>query len=317
MEQWGLLGFVIFFGVFLFVKGVRVVPQQQAWIIERLGKFHINLQPGLNFLIPFVDRVAYKHSLKEDAIDVPEQMAVTKDNVSLRIDGVLYIRIVDPVAASYGVSNPYFAVSQLAQTTMRSEIGKISLDNTFEEREVLNVNIVNSINEAANSWGIQCMRYEIKDIHPPVNVLEAMELQVAAERQKRARILESEGQKQAQINIADAHRQETVLRAEGQKQHIVLESEASKLDQINRAQGQAEAIRQVAEASAQGIERLAKAVISTGGEDAVKLRIAEQYIQAFEKLARVGNTILLPADLSQPGAMVAQALGVFEAIKKK
>jgi regulator of protease activity HflC (stomatin/prohibitin superfamily) len=310
------LGAIIFFGLFLFIKGVKVVPQQQAWIIERLGKFHASLEPGLNFLIPFVDKVAYKHTLKEEALDVPEQTAVTKDNVTLRIDGVLYLRIVDATAASYGVNNPYFAISQLAQTTMRSEIGKISLDNTFEEREALNTKIVNSINEASNTWGIQCMRYEIKDIHPPSNVLEAMELQVAAERQKRARILESEGQRQAQINLADAQRQEKILHAEGQKEQIVLESEAAKLDQINRAQGEAEAIRNVAMATAEGVERLATAIQKQGGKDAVGLRVAEQYVSAFRELAKVNNTVLLPADLNNPGAMIAQALGVFETVKK-
>ncbi len=285
--------------------GIKIVPQQQAWIIEKLGKFDRKLEPGLNFLVPFIEKVAYKHSLKEEALNVQEQTAITNDNVTLNIDGVLYVRIIDPVAASYGVSNPYYAVSQLAQTTMRSEIGKLTLDKTFEERAMLNSNIVASINEAASAWGIQCMRYEIKDINPPQSVLNAMELQVAAERQKRAEILQSEGQRQSQINIA-----------EGRKQEVVLSSEASLTDQVNRAKGEGQAILTVAEATAQGIERIAKAIQQSGGGEAVSLRIAEQYVSAFRELAKQSTTVLLPANASDAGSMIAQALSVFESIKK-
>lgn len=285
--------------------GVKIVPQQQAWVVETLGRFDRVLQPGLNILIPFVQRVAYRHSLKEQAFDVSQQTAITKDNVTLNIDGILYMRIVDPKAASYGVTDPFFALSQLAQTTMRSEIGKINLDNTFEERESLNVNIVQAINQAANAWGIQCMRYEIKDIDPPQTVLKAMELQVAAERRKRAEILESEGKRDAQINIAEANKRE-----------VVLESEAALTDQVNRAQGEAQAITAVAEATAQGITLVAGAINKTGGKDAMALRVAEQYVEAFSELAKTSNTILLPANTGNIGSMVSQALGVFEQIKQ-
>ncbi|MDH5509871.1 MAG: paraslipin [Nitrospinota bacterium] len=303
MEVFSLV--VAFIVVLTVFKGVRIVPQQSAWVIERLGKFRTVLNPGLNVIIPYVDSVAYKHNLKETAIDIPSQTTITRDNVSLRIDGLLYLKIIDPKAASYGVSDPAFAISQLAQTTMRSELGKIEMDRTFEERETLNLNIVRSINEAANPWGIQCMRYEIKDITPPDNVRKAMELQVAAERQKRAEILDSEGKKQAQINVA-----------EGGKQEVVLESEAAYTDQVNRARGEAEAILMVADATAKGIEMVGAAIMKTGGSEAMNLRVAEQYVSAFQNLAKTNNTILLPADTGNAGSMVAQALGVFETIRK-
>jgi regulator of protease activity HflC (stomatin/prohibitin superfamily) len=305
MDSISTLYLVIAFFVFLTVaKGVRLVPQQEAWIVERLGKFKETLSAGLNFVIPYVDNVAYKHSLKENAIDIPSQSAITKDNVTLVIDGILYLKITDPKQASYGVSDARYAVSQLAQTTMRSELGKITLDKTFLERDMLNVNIVQSINEASAVWGIQCLRYEIKDITPPDNVRQAMELQVTAERKKRAEVLESEGKRQSQINLA-----------EGQKQQVVLSSEAAMTDQINRAKGEAEAILAVARATAEGIELVAASVQKTGGEKAVALRLAEQYIQAFSKLAQETNTILLPAQTGDAGAMVAQALSVFNNIQ--
>lgn len=288
------------------IMGVKAVPQQQAWIVETLGKFDRKLEPGLNFLIPFYQRVAYKHSLKEQAVDVLEQAGITSDNVTLNLDGVLYVRVVDPIAASYGVSDPIYAVQLLAQTTMRSEIGKLTLDKTFEERETLNANIVAAINQAAQSWGIQCMRYEIKNIIPPNTVLKAMELQVAADRQKRAVILESEGERQSDINVA-----------EGKKQEVVLASEAAMIDQVNRAKGEAEAILAVAEATAKGIELVASSITKTGGNEAVSLKIAEQYVEAFAKLAKEGNTILLPANAGDAGSMTAQALSVFEAIKNR
>ena len=285
-------------------KGIKIVPQQQAWVVEKLGKFDRVLEPGMRFLIPFVDRIAYKHSLKEDAIDVRSQAAITKDNVTVRIDGVLYLRIIDPKQASYGVTNPYFAVTQLAQTTMRSEIGKMVMDRTFEERETLNANIVKSINEAAQTWGIQCMRYEIRDIEPPANITKSMEQQVTAEREKRAQILESEGKRQAAINIA-----------EGQKQQVVLTSEGALTDQVNRAKGEAEAILAVADATSKGISLVAGSIQKAGGEQAVALRIAEQYVAAFSKLAQESTTVLLPANAGDAGSMVAQALSVFETIK--
>ena len=301
--------FALTIGVILLLvifKCVKLVPQQSAWVIEKLGRYDRTLEPGLNFLIPFVDRPAYKHSLKEFAYNVQEQAAITRDNVTLRIDGVLYLRVIDPTQASYGVSDPVYAVTQLAQTTMRSEIGKLSMEETFEERERLNTNIVNAINIAAQTWGIQCMRYEIKDINPPTSVLKAMELQMTAERQKRAEILASEGKRQSQINVAEADKAEVVLR-----------SEASKIDQINRAEGEAAAIRSVAEATAEGIRVVAASIKDVGGEEAVALKIADKYVEAFGRLAKESTTILLPANAADAGSMVAQALGVFDTIRNK
>jgi regulator of protease activity HflC (stomatin/prohibitin superfamily) len=286
-----IIGFIIFLTVW---SGVKIVPQQNAWVVERMGKYNSTLVPGLNFLIPLIDKVAYRHSLKENAIDIPSQSAITKDNVTLSIDGVLYLKITDPKQASYGVGDARYAISQLAQTTMRSELGKITLDKTFLERENLNANIVQSINEASQVWGIQCLRYEIKDITPPTNVRQAMELQVA------------EGQRQSAINVA-----------EGQKQQVVLTSEASKIDQINRAQGEAEAILAVAKATAEGIETVAASIEKSGGEKAVALRLGEQYISAFGELAKEGNTILLPEKTGDMGSMVAQALSVFKTIQNQ
>jgi regulator of protease activity HflC (stomatin/prohibitin superfamily) len=300
--------FLTVFGILAFILWIsaKFVPQQQAWIVESFGKFDSKLEPGLRWVIPVYQKVAYKHSLKEMAVDVPEQAGITRDNVTLALDGVLYVRIVDPVAASYGVSDPIYAVQLLAQTTMRSEIGKLTLDKTFEERETLNANIVTAINQAAQTWGIQCMRYEIKNITPPTSVLKAMELQMAADRQKRATILESEGKMQAQINVAQAS-----------KQQIVLASEGALTDQVNRAKGEAEAILAVAEATAKGIEMVAGAIQQKGGEEAVALRVAEQYVDAFRELAQESTTVLLPANAGDAGAMVAQALTVFESIKHK
>lgn len=307
MESISTFYIVLAFFIFLTVmKGVRLVPQQEAWVIERLGKFENVLNPGLNFVVPYIDSVAYRHSLKETAVDIPSQSAITKDNVTLILDGILYFKITDPKQASYGVADARYAISQMAQTTMRSELGKITLDRTFLERDMLNVNIVQSINEASTVWGIQCLRYEIKDITPPDNVRQAMELQVAAERQKRAEVLKSEGQKQSQINIAEGHKQEVVLR-----------SEAAMTDQINRAKGEAEAILAVARATAEGIEMVAESVQKTGGEKAVALRLAEQYISAFSNLAKETNTILLPSNTGDAGSMVAQALSVFKSIQEK
>lgn len=295
------------FIVFLMAwSGIKLVPQQSAWVIERLGRYNQTLIAGLHFIIPFVDKVAYRHSLKENAVDIPSQTAITKDNVTLIIDGILYLKITDPKQASYGVLDPRYAVIQLAQTTMRSELGKITLDKTFEERESLNTNIVQSINEASIAWGIQCLRYEIKDITPPDNVRQAMELQVAAERQKRAEILDSEGKRQSQINIA-----------EGGKKDVVLQSEAAMTDQINRAKGEAEAILAVARATAEGIELVASSIQKSGGEKAVSLRLAEQYIDAFSNLAKETNTILLPEKTGDIGSMVAQALAVFNKIQNQ
>ncbi len=286
------------------IFAIKIVPQQEAWIVERLGKFDCVLDPGMTVIIPVVQRIAYKHSLKEQAIDVNAQTAISNDNVTLSIDGILYVKIIDAKAASYGVNDPYYAVIQLAQTTMRSEIGKLKLDKTFEERESLNHSIVTTMNQAATNWGIQCMRYEIKDIQPPKSILQAMELQVAAERQKRANILESEGKRQSQINMA-----------EGEKAQVVLNSEASLTDQVNRAKGEAEAIIAVAEATAKGIDVVAKSIQNDGGSDAVSLKIAEQYVNAFSKLAKESNTVLLPSNLENPVGFIAQAMTIFNHLK--
>lgn len=299
-----LIAFFIILFLVLFL-GVKIVPQQNAWVLERLGRFSRVMEPGLNIIIPFIDRVSYKHSLKEQAIDIRSQSAITKDNVTLEIDGIIYVRILDPKQASYGVNDPYFALVQLAQTTMRSEIGKITLDNTFEEREALNLNIVDALNQASATWGIQCMRYEIRDINPPKTILNAMEQQVTAERKKRAVILESEGDKQSRINIAEGLRQEQVLL-----------SEAIKIEQINRAEGEASAILAVAEATAQSIERIADSCLKSGGSEAVSLKLAEQYISAFGNLAKESNTVILPAQANDVASLVTQGLSVFEALKQ-
>jgi regulator of protease activity HflC (stomatin/prohibitin superfamily) len=296
---------LMFILVITIFKGVRIVPQQSVWIVEKLGKFDRALEPGLNLLIPYIETIAYKHSLKEYAMDVQEQTAITRDNVTLVIDGLIYLKIVDPVHASYGVNNPVFAVTQLAQTTMRSEIGKLAMEQAFEERDRLNTNIVSAINLAAQSWGIQCMRYEIRNITPPASVLKAMEMQVSADRQKRAVILDSEGKRQSQINVAEAEKQQVVLRSEG-----------AQTDQINRAKGEAEALLTVAQATAESIRKVAAAINEPGGREAIELKVAEQYVGAFAELAKTNNTILLPSNTGDAGAMVAQALGVFETIRK-
>lgn len=281
------------------------VPQQEAWIVERMGKFHRILEPGLNILIPIIDRVKYVQSLKEIAIDVPKQSAITSDNVTLNIDGVLYLRIVDAYLASYGVEDPEFAITQLAQTTMRSELGKISLDKVFRERENLNVCIVDAINKASEAWGITCLRYEIRDIKLPTRVQEAMQMQVEAERKKRAAILESEGVREADINVA-----------EGKRQARILASEAERQEHINKATGEASAIISIAEARSDGLRLVAGALGSNRGSSAAAFAVAEQYVQAFNKLAKHNNTLILPANAGDVPNIVAQAMSIYSQVSK-
>jgi len=300
----------------LSIFGTRIVPHQEVWIVQRFGRFKRTLLPGLNWIIPTIDQVAYCHSLKEEAIDVSEQTAITQDNVSVILGGVVYIKIIDPVAASYGVKDPLHALTQLVQTTMRSEIGKIPLDKTFEEREALNRKMVEAISEASLAWGILCMRYEIKDIKMPEEIKKAMELQMTAERQKRARILESEGLRQAAINESEGQRQSQMNLAEGAKAKILLESEAGFVDRVNRAKGEAEAIELIAVATAKGIEAVSRALLEEGGERAASLQIAEKYIGAFRELAKETNTILLPSNLQHPGAIIGEAMALYANMSK-
>ncbi|XP_045777228.1 stomatin-like protein 2, mitochondrial isoform X1 [Maniola jurtina] len=282
---------------------IMFVPQQEAWIVERMGKFHRILEPGLNLLWPILDKIKYVQSLKEIAIDVPKQSAITSDNVTLSIDGVLYLRIIDPYLASYGVEDPEFAITQLAQTTMRSELGQISLDKVFRERESLNVSIVHSINKASEAWGITCLRYEIRDIKLPNRVHEAMQMQVEAERRKRAAILESEGVRAADINVA-----------EGKRQARILASEAEKQEQINKAAGEAQGMLAVAEARARGLKLVAGALSGPESKNAASLMVAEQYVSAFNKLARTSNTLILPANAGDVPNLVAQAMSIYSTV---
>jgi regulator of protease activity HflC (stomatin/prohibitin superfamily) len=276
-----------------------VVPQQSGYVVETLGKYSRTLRAGFHILVPFVERIAYRHSLKERAFDIPEQVCITKDNVQVGVDGVLYLQVLDPERASYGIHDHVFAISQLAQTTLRSEIGKIDLDRTFEERAAINANVVSELDKATDPWGVKVLRYEIRNINPPGDVLEAMEKQMRAEREKRALILESEGIRDAQIN-----------KAEGEKQKVIKQSEASRQQQINEAEGQAQAILAVAEATAEGLARVAAAVGGPGGLDAMQLRVAEQYIEQLGNLAKQANTLVVPANLSDVASMLALATRV-------
>lgn len=291
---------ILFLLIIVFViKTINVVPQQHAWVVERLGKYHGTLGPGLKIVLPFIDRIAYKHSLKEIPLDVPMQVCITKDNTQLEVDGILYFQVTDPMRASYGSSNYISAISQLAQTTLRSVIGRMELDKTFEERDLINHSVVNAIDESAANWGVKVLRYEIKDLTPPKEILHAMQSQITAEREKRALIAASEGRKQEQINIATGEREASIARSEGEKQ-------AS----INRAQGEASAILSIAVASAEAIRKTAAAIQEPGGSDAVNLKVAEQYVEAFGKLAKTNNSIIIPANLGDIGGLIATALQV-------
>ena len=284
------------------IKAVKVVPQQNAWVVERLGKFHAVLQPGLNIVIPFVDRLAYKHSLKEVPLDTPSQVCITKDNTQLQVDGVLYFQVTDPQRASYGASNYILAITQLAQTTLRSVIGKLELDKTFEEREFINHSVVSAIDEAAMNWGVKVLRYEIKDITPPNAILHAMQAQITAEREKRALIASSEGRKQEQINIATGAREAAIAKSEGDKQA-----------QINVALGEASAIVAIADATAKAIRQVAQATREPGGLEAVNLKVAERYVDAFSNLAKQNNTLIVPANLGDVAGLISTAMTVIKA----
>lgn len=280
-------------------QALRIVPQQSAWVVERLGKYDRTLQAGLNFLVPFIERVSYKHSLKEIPLDVPSQVCITRDNTQLQVDGILYFQVTDAMRASYGSSDYISAITQLAQTTLRSIIGRMELDKTFEERDMINAAIVQALDEAALNWGVKVLRYEIKDLTPPREILLSMQAQITAEREKRALIAASEGRKQEQINIANGERESSIARSEGDR-----------IAAINRAQGEAGAIKEIADATAEALRKVASAVAEPGGMEAVNLRVAEQYIEAFSGVAKVGNTLILPGDLSNMGSMVAAAMQV-------
>jgi regulator of protease activity HflC (stomatin/prohibitin superfamily) len=289
------------FAMILISKIVRVVPQQQAWVVERLGKYSGTLDAGLHILFPFLDVVRYKHSLKEIALDVPEQICITKDNVQVGVDGVLYFKVLNPERASYGISDYSYAIQQLAQTNLRSEIGKIDLDRTFEERTNINREVVAEVDKASESWGVKVLRYEIKNITPPQDVLAAMEKQMRAEREKRAVILTSEGERDAAINNADGH-----------KAQVIKNSEAKRQQQINEAEGSAQATLAIAQATAEGIRKVAEVIKMTGGFEAMQLRLAEQYIVEFGKLAKAGNSMIVPANISDVTSMLQMAMGVIK-----
>jgi regulator of protease activity HflC (stomatin/prohibitin superfamily) len=285
--------------IIVIVKAIRVVPQQHAMVVERLGRFYAVLQPGLNFVIPFVDRVAFRHDLREIPLDVPSQVCITRDNTQLQVDGILYFQVTDPKLASYGSSNFVLAITQLAQTTLRSVIGRMELDRTFEERDQINANVVAALDEAAANWGVKVLRYEIKDLTPPKEILHAMQAQITAEREKRAVIATSEGKQQEQINLANGARQAAIAKSEGEKQAA-----------INNAQGNAAAILAIAEANAEAIRKVGQAIESGGGINAVNLKVAEQYVAAFAGLARTGNTLIVPSNLADLAGLVATAMSV-------
>ena len=290
--------------IVLLIEGIRVVPQQNSWVVERLGKFHAALQPGFNVIVPFIDRVAYRHSLKEVPLDVPEQVCITKDNTQLSVDGIIYFQVVDPKLASYGTSDYVIAISQLAQTTLRSEIGKMELDKTFESRDEINAKVVSVLDEAGRTWGIKVLRYEIKSLTPPESILRAMQAQITAEREKRALIAKSEGQRQEEINLADGSRQAAILNSEGEKQAA-----------INKAQGEATALLTVAEATASAVRQIASAIGEEGGLQAANLKVAELYIAAFGNIAKQGNTLIVPSNLTDVSTLVSTAMTVLDRTK--
>ena len=295
---------VLAIAVVFIIEGVRVVPQQNAWVVERLGKYHATLEPGLNIIVPFIDKVEYRHSLKEVPLDVPEQVCITRDNTQLAVDGIIYYQVTDPKLASYGTSDYVLAITQLAQTTLRSEVGKMELDKTFESRDEINHKVVAVLDEAGSTWGVKVLRYEIKNLTPPESILHAMQAQITAEREKRALIAKSEGQRQQEINIAD-----------GEKQAKILSSEGDKTAQINKAQGEAGAIKMIAEAQAEAVKVVGQAIGTNEGLSAANLKVAELYVGAFKELAKAGNTLIIPSNLSDAASFVASAMTVLERAK--
>ncbi|HKX41591.1 MAG TPA: stomatin-like protein [Burkholderiaceae bacterium] len=284
------------------IRTIKIVPQQHAWVVEKLGKYDRTLTPGLKFVVPFIERIAYKHSLKEVPLDVPSQVCITRDNTQLQVDGIIYFQVTDPMRASYGSSNYVVAITQLAQTLLRSVIGKMELDKTFEERDAINASVVSALDEAASNWGVKVLRYEIKDLTPPNEILRAMQAQITAEREKRALIAASEGRKQEQINIATGEREAFIARSEGQRQA-----------EINKAQGEAAAIVAVAEATADAIRKVAEAIRSPGGEQAVQLKVAEKAIESYAQLAQKNNTMIVPGNMTEVSALIASAMTVMKA----
>lgn len=308
-----MLGSFVFFAIVLVILAIifvsqciKVVPQQNAWVVERLGKFHAVLNPGLNVIIPFIDRVAYKHSLKEVPLDTPSQVCITKDNTQLSVDGVLFFQVTDPQRASYGTSNYLIAITQIAQTTLRSVIGKMELDKTFEERDLINKAVVSAVDEAALNWGVKVLRYEIKDLTPPAVILQAMQQQITAEREKRAVVAASEGRKMEQINLATGAKEAAIAQSEGEKQA-----------QINRAQGQAAATLAMADATAEALRRVATATNEPGGMNAVNLQVAQQYVEAFGNLAKTGNTLIVPGNMADMAGLIGSAMTILKNTETK
>ncbi len=291
--------------VVVVLQSVKVVPQQSAWVLERFGKYNRTLLPGLNIIVPFVDRVAYRHSLKEIPMDVPSQVCITRDNTQLQVDGVIYFQVTDAMKASYGSSNFIFAITQLAQTSLRSVIGKLELDKTFEERDIINTQVVNALDEAASNWGVKVLRYEIKDLVPPAEILRSMQAQITAEREKRALIAASEGRKQEQINIAAGEREASIQRSEGEKQAA-----------INRAEGEAAAILAIAQANSQALRQIGEASETSGGMNAVNLKVAEQYVAAFQNMAKTSNTLIVPANMGDLSTLITGAMKMIDSQKK-
>lgn len=305
MEFFSLPLIILVLAIVFVTQAVKVVPQQSAWVLERFGKYNRTLLPGLNIIVPFVDRVAYRHSLKEIPMDVPSQVCITKDNTQLQVDGVIYFQVTDPMKASYGSSNFVFAITQLAQTSLRSVIGKLELDRTFEEREMINTQVVSALDEAAANWGVKVLRYEIKDLVPPAEILRAMQAQITAEREKRALIAASEGRKQEQINIATGEREAAIARSEGEKQAA-----------INRAEGEAAAILAIADANATAVRQIGEATQAEGGMNAVNLKVAEQYVSAFQNMAKSSNTLVVPANMGDLSTLITGSMKIIDSQKK-